>query len=123
MICISVYQIAIFALLIVFSHSDLCGKVTSLGTNDPSKPEDCNLVKQTGPEIEKCCYQTADNYGKVINTYNDKGDCVPLNKKQLDNLKTYIKYQEIQNGYEKMKIDCNSSYIKLSLISLLLFFI
>ena len=116
------YQIAIFALLIVFSHSDSCNPdYTALGSNSPSKPGDCKLTKSTGNEVEKCCYETADNYDKV--SYPAKGGCVGLNQKQLDNLKTYIKYQEIISGYDKMKIDCNSSYIKLSLISLLLFFI
>ena len=117
------YQIAIFALLIVFSHSDTCLADPALGSSLPSKPGDCKLTKVSGDEIEKCCYETADNYDKVNSNNPLKGNCVGLNKKQLDNLKTYIKYQEIQLGYDKMKIDCNSSYIKLSLISLLLFFI
>ena len=131
-------QIIIFALLIIFAYSDDCESETT----STSKPGDCGDLteEQKKQKYTKCCLVKYDDITNVGGTYSYNYNpsspstsvktwvdgepyCKAFREKTLKNLKTYIEYQEVKSGYEKMEIDCNSNYIKLSLIGLLLFFI
>ena len=119
-------QIIIFALLIVFVYSIDCGRETS----DPSKPSDCAQLSDTQIKEKntKCCLIKYDDIATIAYSDGDyrtngKPFCQAFREKTLKNLKTFIKYKEVKIGIENLEIDCNSSYIKLSLICLLLFFI
>ena len=131
-------QIIIFALLIVYIYSQTC----LVKSNNPSTPGDCGEPDDEAKKQKytKCCLVKYDDIANVGRTYSysysasspptptiiwtdGKPECQLFREKTLKNLKTYIKYEEVENGYENMEIDCNSNYIKLSLIGLLLFFI
>ena len=131
-------QIIIFALLIIYVYSDDCESETT----STSKPGDCGDLteQQKKQKYTKCCLVKFDDIANMeadpsvtfspsspttpIITWTDgEPYCKAFREKTLKNLKTYIKYFEVQNGVEKMEVDCNSNYIKLSLIGLLLFFI
>ena len=128
-------QIIIFALLIVYISSQIpCATVSTV--TSPSKPEDCGDLTdaQKKQKYTKCCLVKYDDIANVDGSYSysssltptwqdGKPKCEAYREKTLKNLKTYIKYYEVEYGVEKMEIDCNSNYIKLSLIGLLLFFI
>ena len=121
-------QIIIFALLIVYIYSQTC----LVKSNNPSTPGDCGEPDDEAKKQKytKCCLVKYDDianvgrhYGSGSTIIDGKPECRYFREKTLKNLKTYIKYEEVENGYENMEIDCNSNYIKLSLIGLLLFFI
>ncbi len=128
------YQIYIFTLLIILIHSeDSCGyKDGSFIV--PSQASDCNGKLSTNQKdlgYTHCCYVKYDKIEKVLGTTtNSEGKvidrtavCTALRQKQFDNINKYIEYKETSSGYDKYEIDCYSQYIKLSIISLILFFI
>ena len=127
----NINQIIIFALLIVYIYSSDSGRCVLKTTTDPSKPEDCGEPDEESKKQKytKCCLVKYDDIANVGGELSGstweagKPYCQAFREKTLKNLKTYIKYFEVENGVEKMEIDCNSNYIKLSLIGLLLFFI
>ncbi len=122
-------QIIIFALLIVYIYAQAC----LVKSNNPSTPGDCGEPDDEAKKQKytKCCLVKYDDIANVGRNYDyssstwidGKPQCQYFREKTLKNLKTYIKYEEVKTGVENMEIDCNSNYIKLSLIGLLLFFI
>ena len=128
------YQIYVFTLLIILIHSeDSCGKKDG-SRIVPSQASDCHGKLSTDEKDRQythCCYVKFDKIEKILNPIrNSDGKeidttavCSALRQKQFDNINKYIEYSEISDGYDKIEIDCYSRYIKLSLISLILFFI
>ena len=89
-----------------------------------------------------CCYLTYDDMDKyeynvleskydkdtgdikVTNKEGIKGHCIALTDLQYNNIKEYITYQQIRNGeYKNYKIDCNSYYLQIFILNLILLFL
>ena len=89
-----------------------------------------------------CCYVTYDDMDKyeynvleskydkdtgdikVTNKEGIKGRCIALTDLQYNNIKEYITYQQIRNGeYKNYKIDCNSYYLQIFILNLILLFL
>ena len=79
-----------------------------------------------------CCYMTYDGINYKERTTNSKGNsvemngiCVELTDALYDNIGDYVKYSQTEgkNFMPNLKIDCNSFYLKLGLLSLILFII
>ena len=110
------YTIIFFAFILTFVFCDdedssevqYCDAEVSA-----SKVKDCENLK-LGDEGYKCCYFK----GKIEN--ENTNTCIPITKSQYDDIKKTIKDFEKDSGNEVDKLDCNSSYLKYSLISLLL---
>ena len=86
--------------------------------SSPSKAKDCHDA-EPGDGYYKCCY----SIGKLKGENKEKG-CLPIKKEEYDDIDKYISDSKKQIGEEKVEkldIDCNSKYLVLSVISLLLF--
>lgn len=79
-----------------------------------------------------CCYVTYDGMNYQERTTNSKGNSVEMNGRcealtdaEYDNIADYVKYLQTEgkNFLPNLKIDCNSFYLKLGLLSLILFII
>ena len=111
-----IYSIFILVLLITFIHTDdddsnYCGSESS-----PSSAKDCQNHK-VPTSMKYCCFVS----GKDKNGKESK-HCIPLSEDSYNNIKKYIEDAEkLSDGGKIKKLDCNSNYLKLSLISLLLF--
>ena len=81
-----------------------------------------------------CCYYTyegmEDDTKKIspnINSNGDKvgyaGSCIELTDSQYDNIQNYINYLQFRYDRNGAKIDCNSYYLHLGLLTLLLLII
>lgn len=77
-----------------------------------------------------CCYMTYDGINYHSRTTNSKGKsveingyCTQLTDAEYDNIGEYIKYYQTAGKIflPNLKIDCNSFYLKLGLLSLILF--
>ena len=94
-----------FFLIVLFIYqcsSKSCNEISS-----PSWAGDC-LKAEPDKGFYKCCY------GGKIGGKDEKGYCVSLTKEQCDNIDKYI----IDKGDY---VYCNSKYLVLSVISLILF--
>ena len=106
--------------LLIFSYKaeglGICGD----GSVIPSKAEDCKdelLTDDQKKEDRKhCCYKEEEN------NESDGKKCVSLTTRQYEHIGKVIKLLEEDYEY-KIKIDCNSSYLKFYLLSLIFFFI
>ena len=128
------YQIYVFILLIILIHTeDSCSRKDGF-TVIPSQASDCNGRLSTSEKDKgytHCCYVKYDKIEKILGqTSNSQGklvdrtaSCEHVRQKTFDNINKYIEISEIFYGYDKYEIDCYSQYIKLSLVSLILFFI
>lgn len=78
-----------------------------------------------------CCYVTFDRIKEIETTHDSKneevgieGYCLRLTDYQYNNIKDYIKFTSFfsydDEAYNNLKIDCNSNYVQLGLLSLLL---
>ena len=78
-----------------------------------------------------CCYVTYDRIKEIATSYDSRreeigieGYCKRLTDYQYKHIKDYIKYlsfdSEDDEAYNNMKIDCNSNFTQLGLLSLLL---
>ena len=125
-----------FILLLSFiTYVYLDGPARCSETANPKSADDCkdkltDYDKDNGNAY--CCYFS---YSKK----SENNRCTGLSKKEYDNIGKYMKIQKkylemgkIQNeidpddDYEdvgKIKVDCNSNYIKLGILILLLFLI
>ena len=109
------YSIFLLAILISFISTDdkkYCGL-----TATPSKAKDCNDL-ETPTGYKYCCYVDAkDKDG------NESKACMPISEENYNNIKEYIdSLKKLSDGKGKInKFDCNSNYLRISLISLLLF--
>ena len=103
-----------FILTFVFCDDEDSSEVQYCGAEvSASKVKDCENLKLRDGGY-KCCYFKGKMENENINT------CVPLTKAEYDDIKKTIKDAEKDSRNEVDKLDCNSSYLKYSLISLLL---
>ena len=79
-----------------------------------SKADDCKGAQTTLTDSH-CCYIK----GKMLNI--DYDGCTEIIKQVYDDVSKYIKESNKIDGYDIKSIDCYSNYIKLGLISSLLF--
>ena len=110
------YTIIFFAFILTFvfcDDEDSSEVQYCLPGVSASKAKDCENIKLPSDEYYKCCYFK----GKMDN--ENTNTCVPLKKSEYDDIKKTIENSE-KNGGKVDKLDCNSSYLKYSLISLLL---
>lgn len=81
-----------------------------------------------------CCYYTYEGMeedtkkkGYNRNSNGDKvgyaASCIELTDSQYDNIQSYINYLQFDSHRNGVKIDCNSYYLHLGLLSLLLLII
>lgn len=108
------YSIFIFVMLTSFIFTDDSAKKYCGGT-DAKSAKDCkNLELISG--YSHCCYLDGkDKDG------NDSKGCVPVTEENYNKIKDYIdSLKKLSNGGKINKLDCNSNYLKISLISLLL---
>ncbi len=63
-----------------------------------------------------CCYEKAKSGNVQVS------DCVMLEEEQYDDIKNYIGYLK-DSGLKDVSVDCNSYYLQLGILSLLLILI
>ena len=103
-----------FAILLVLQFNF----VTNDCSGDASKVEDCQS-KTLGTGEYKCClYETEWDGGSG-------SGCIPLTQDQYDNIDDFIDKEEENSGLDDIDIDidCNSNYLLISLLSLILLFL
>ena len=113
---------ALYSLLIVLLISE-CFSVPCYDgdseVNDPSIKEasDCHN-RELVPEglFYRCCYAEGTYKKKTAKI------CVPVDKETYDDIENYVKEQK-NKGYDSFSIDCGSSYIVISLLSIILLFL
>ena len=74
--------------------------------------------------VYKCCY--LNKYCELRNEDNEKAKfnlkyCYPVSKQIYDNLRAFIEQEKSRSGCQVVEIQCNSSYLELALIFLILF--
>lgn len=108
------YSIFLLAILISLISTD---DKKSCGSTTPSKAKDCHDLEPQ-PGYKYCCY--VDGKDKDGNASKV---CSPISEENYNNIKEYIdSLKKLSNGEGKInKFDCNSNYLRISLISLLLF--
>ena len=106
--------IIFFALLITFID---CDEYCNSKEKGVSKAKDCNTLKVDEESEEKyCCYLKGEYQGIEINR------CNGLSEEEYKDIKGTIKTYESSGGKVK-KLDCNSYYLKISLLSLIILFL
>ena len=134
----------IFILVLVFAYiSCICTNFTSSFDEfsedsftyiDPTASKNSCINRQLSPEEEgngkiKCCYANTDCefYNPDPKDEDDKEKltfknkyCYAVTQKQYDNLKDSIKKQYSYFKCKTLDIDCNSSYLGLTIIFLIL---
>lgn len=108
----------------IYCQDDYCGY-----KDEPKKASECHNLKVTGmsdfykenEETAKyCCYFSYNVDSK------DGASCVPLSEASYNDIKNVMK--DIEKLYKEhdgkaKKLDCNSYYLKMSLLSLVLLFL
>ena len=106
-------QFIIFIFLLSLINGDQC----DLFTNVPMHVNDCiNQTSENQRESEfkeYCCFSKSANH---INP-----TCISLTQIQYDNIKDYIRFNEILWGDVNMTINCNSSYLKYWMLTLIIY--
>lgn len=107
------YKIILFVSLILYIYSEdkYCGD----SSVSASKAKDCKDLK-LADKYSNCCYVK----GKQNNV--DVSTCISLTKDQYNNIKDYIKELE-SGGADVKKLDCNSYFLELSILSFILIFL
>ena len=90
-----------------------------------SKYDDCK-GKKTSDSTAYCCY--VESEGTVLGKKKTSKECEELSKAEYDNIKDYVKTQkQLAETFGAkdvdMDIDCESSYLKICLLSLIIFLI
>ena len=112
-----VLYLLLFALLIQYCKEETCntfafdfdliGSSTNKA-NQPSSVKDCDkLDKLEG--VDYCCYH------KMKADKDEVKFCSPLDKESYKKIKDYINGLEVI--YDDVKVDCNSKFIMISLLS------
>ena len=87
--------------------------------------KDCKDRVFDSDEIEnyayRCCHIEIET--ETANVENSVEGCIPLNENQFNNIRQLIREYESQPNVDDVDIDCKSSYINFSLISLVTFFL
>ena len=110
-------------LLVQYKCDDkICDDDETVGA---SGVKDCENLKLDDDEY-KCCFMEAEY--KENGQKQTKKACIPLTKHDYDEIKDYIKGEEEdleESGYSDVDIsvDCDSNYIMISLLSLILLFL
>ena len=113
-----IYQAIAILILVSYIYTD-SSYYCSDSPESPTKAEDCNKLKANGGY---CCYES----GKGFKTCTGYG---PNEYKYIkDMVKLYKKCSEADSGHDceedkDYSIDCKSSYLVLSLLSLILLYL
>ena len=114
---------AILFLILIALHSQNDWEICS---GQPAEDDDYCHNLALPSDAFRCCYREIeyDNKGTSI----EAKDCQPLTKDQYDDIPGYISEGEEElrkKGYTdiKLSVDCNSNYVKISLLSLILLFL
>jgi len=111
-----IYQAITILTLISYAYMD---KYCSKSINSPTKVEDCSSVKAGGGY---CCFVKS----------NGKNECEGFGPNAYKNINSFVKAMKKCNIYTEeddckedsdFSIDCKSSYLVLSLLSLILLFL
>ena len=115
---------ALYALLIILLLS-LYKADSCVSSTIPSKASDCNS-RTVSDNQYKCCYL----YMKVtfMSIESEAKQCLPVTKDEYENIKEVIdKTKEMAEKtgtkINKLDLDCSSSYLYISLLSLIIFLI
>jgi hypothetical protein len=112
-----------------FTFLLLCSLIIFINTKDcddqetASSSKDCKDLTVTIPGSH-CCYYKAKYEKSGTTTEDNECQEIPdaIYKKIKDYIKGLKKGAEVSGGkYKELKIDCNSSFLTISLFSLLLF--
>ena len=111
-----IYQAITILILISYIYSDYCS--SSASTSTPTKAEDCTSHKENGgyccftkTKIGNSCVGYGPNEFKYVKDYAKIGKkCSPASSGDCEEYKDY-------------SIECKSSYLILSLLSLILLFL
>lgn len=108
--------LVLIALLVSLYNCRECLDITAAA---PEKAKDCNDATFNKDTYYRCCFLDSKVKGM-----DEIKMCVPLTKAQYDAIGEYIDKgkKESTVEVEKYSLDCNSKYIALSLLSLVLFF-
>ena len=111
--------ILLVALFFSLSHCDDEGEATACSLTAPATGvEDCNSRKNPKDTNEQvCCLAKYKLAGADLQA------CVSLSEDQYDDIDETIENAKKDQGFEELDIDCNSNYIILSLLSLILLLI
>ena len=103
-----------FAILLVLQFNF----VTNDCDGTTSNVEDCQKKTLDAGDYKCCLWETEWDGGSV-------SGCGPLTKDQYDNIDDYIDKAEENSGLPDadLDIDCNSNYLLISLLSLILLFL
>ena len=107
------FQLIALLSLILYSYES-CGNFGSASSEikkDNCKDDDISQT-QKDVGIEHCCFVSDDYQYKY-------GACMALTKPQYENIKDLIKHKELEDGVVNGKIDCNSFYLEIGLLSLI----
>ena len=108
--------ILLVALIISLSHCDNEGETEGCTFNTQTTGvEDCNSRKNPKDTTEyACCFVKYKLAGANLQT------CASLSEDQYDDIDETIESMKKMGHFEELDIDCNSNYIILSILSLIL---
>lgn len=110
------FQLIALLSLIIYSY-EVCSKAGTSASQvkkDDCKDDNLDQTLEKDYGYEHCCFATDDYRLK-------NGACIALTKPQYENIKDLIKHKELEDGAINGKIDCNSLYLKIGLLSLIFF--
>ena len=109
-------NILLVALFFSLSHCDDEGEATACSlTAQATGVEDCNSRKNAKDTTEyACCFAKYKLAGANLQ------GCISLSKDQYDDIDETIESFKKSGNLEELDIDCNSNYIILSVLSLIL---
>ena len=110
-----IFTILISILLLIYINADTESECQKKGTSG-KKTSDCEDLKTT-LETSHCCYF------KYKSDSGESEGCTEIAKDVYDDIKKYIKDSEKEGdsiNFKVKKLDCYSSYLTLSLLSLVL---
>ena len=85
--------------------------------------KDCEIRAFDSEEIEdnayRCCHIEIEI--ETSNVEQSFEGCIPVSKNQYDNIRQLIREYEAKTNVDDVDIDCNSSYLKFYIISLIIF--
>ena len=116
-------KILILATLFVLIKSDCMPDETELRTTGKIRNfDDCDARTSTleleEMESYRCCHLFYIE--DLNNVYSEVDRCILVTKAEYDDIKRFVENLESTNRLEKAKIHCASSYIRFSLILILL---
>ena len=108
------YELLIFISLII----NFCNSTTECGLDDEATgPSDCKNRDIEGTGAKYCCYFEGTDAGNTVKA------CFPVSESAYKDIKGYIKKFEEQNDEKIQKLDCNSFYLQLGIMSLIFLFL